>query len=60
VSQGLATLEAPLRLKTVITYTAIVFWLTDFEARSFPYVRVLLDVEEIEQLCEEQGIPNDN
>jgi hypothetical protein len=29
------------------------------EARSIPYVRVLLDVEEIEQFCEEQGIPND-
>lgn len=26
------------------------------EARSIPYVRVLLDVEEIEQSCEEQGI----
>ncbi len=29
------------------------------EARSVPYVRILLDVEEIEQFCEEQGIPND-
>ena len=29
------------------------------EARSIPYVRVLLDIEEIEQFCEEQGIPND-
>ena len=29
------------------------------EARSIPYLRVLLDVEEIEQFCEEQGIPND-
>jgi hypothetical protein len=29
------------------------------EARSIPYVRVLLDVEEIKQFCEEHGIPND-
>jgi hypothetical protein len=29
------------------------------EARSIPSVRVLLDVEEIKQFCEEQGIPND-
>jgi hypothetical protein len=29
------------------------------EARSIPSVRVLLDVEEIEQFCKEQGIPND-
>jgi hypothetical protein len=29
------------------------------EAGSIPYLRVLLDVEEIEQFCEEQGIPND-
>jgi len=29
------------------------------EARSIPYVRVLLDVDEIKQFCEEQGIPND-
>ena len=29
------------------------------EARSIPYIRVLLDVEEIEQFCEEQSIPND-
>ena len=29
------------------------------EARNIPYVRVLLDVEEIEQFCEERGIPND-
>jgi len=27
-------------------------------ARSIPYVGVL-DIEEIEQFCEEQGIPND-
>ena len=30
-----------------------------FEAKSIPYVRVPLDVEEIKQFCEEQGIPND-
>ena len=29
------------------------------EARGISYLRVLLDVEEIEQFCEEQGIPND-
>ena len=29
------------------------------EARSIPYVRVPLDIEEIKQFCEEQGIPND-
>jgi hypothetical protein len=29
------------------------------EAKSIPYVRVLLDVEEIKQFCKEQGIPND-
>jgi hypothetical protein len=29
------------------------------EARSIPYVRVLLDVDEIKRFCEEQGIPND-
>ena len=29
------------------------------EARSIPYVRFLLDVDEIKQFCEEQGIPND-
>jgi hypothetical protein len=29
------------------------------EARSIPYVRVLLDVDEIKQFCEEQGIPNE-
>jgi hypothetical protein len=30
-----------------------------FEARGIPYVRVLLDVDEIKEFCEEQGIPND-
>jgi hypothetical protein len=29
------------------------------EARSIPYVRFLLDVDEIKEFCEEQGIPND-
>jgi hypothetical protein len=33
--------------------------MAELESRSIPYVRVLLDVEEIEQFCEEQGIPND-
>ena len=33
--------------------------IAELEARSIPYVRVPLDVEEIEQFCEEQGIPND-
>src|SRR4029077_1894506 len=30
-----------------------------FEAKGIPYVRVPLDIEEIKQFCEEQGIPND-
>jgi hypothetical protein len=29
------------------------------EAMSVPWVRVQLDIEEIKQFCEEQGIPND-
>ena len=33
--------------------------ITSLEARGISYLRVLLDVEEIEQFCEEQGIPND-
>lgn len=33
--------------------------IAQFEARGIPYVRVPLDVEEIKQFCEEQGIPND-
>jgi hypothetical protein len=33
--------------------------IAEFAARSIPCVRVLLDVEEIKQFCEEQGIPND-
>jgi len=33
--------------------------ISGLEARSIPYVRVLLDVAEIEQFCEEQSIPND-
>ena len=31
----------------------------DSSIPSIPYVRVLLEVEEIEQFCEEQGILND-
>jgi hypothetical protein len=30
------------------------------QARSIPFVRVPLDIEEIKQFCEEQGIPNDS
>ena len=33
--------------------------IAQFEAKGIPYVRVPLDIEEIEQFCEEQGIPND-
>ena len=33
--------------------------IAELVATSIPYVRVLLAVEEIEQYCEEQGIPND-
>jgi hypothetical protein len=33
--------------------------IASLEARGISYLRVLLDVEEIEQFCEEQGIPND-
>jgi hypothetical protein len=29
------------------------------EAKSIPWIRVQLDVEEIKQFCEEQGVPND-
>jgi hypothetical protein len=29
------------------------------EAKSIPWIRVPLDIEEIKQFCEEQGIPND-
>jgi hypothetical protein len=33
--------------------------IAEFEKRGIPCVRVPLDVEEIKQYCEEQGIPND-
>jgi hypothetical protein len=33
--------------------------IAQFEARGILYVRVPLNIEEIEQFCEEQGIPND-
>ena len=33
--------------------------ITGLETRNIPYVRVLLDLKEIEEFCEEQGIPND-
>ena len=29
------------------------------EARNIPWTRVQLDIEEIKQFCEEQGVPND-
>ena len=31
----------------------------EFQARGIPYVRVPLDIEEVKQFCEEQGIAND-
>jgi hypothetical protein len=33
--------------------------LPNFKQEAFPYVRVPLDIEEIKQFCEEQGIAND-
>jgi len=32
----------------------------DAISRGIPYVRVPLDIEEIKQFCEEQGIANDD
>ncbi len=33
--------------------------IAEFQARGIPYLRVPLDIEEIKQFCEEQGIAND-
>src|SRR5262249_13761368 len=33
--------------------------IAEFEAKSIPYVRVPLDILEIKQFCEEQGVAND-